>query len=67
LTVIAYLWIPDTSRYANRQIPEASLLEPGQTICYNKIAISKSNQNTLNLLLNEDESIKKFIVQNEQA
>ncbi len=67
LSVIAYLWIPDTSRYANRQIPEASLLDPGQTICYNKIAISKSNQNTLNLMMNGDKSIYKFLVPNDQA
>ena len=62
LSVTAYIWIPDQSRYANRQIPEASILDPGATICYHKISIKKSNQSLWSLLWNGDRSVFKFIV-----
>jgi peptide/nickel transport system permease protein len=62
LSVIAYLWIPDSSRYANRQIPEASLLNPGSVICYKKISITKSNQNIWSLIWNGDKSVYKYVV-----
>lgn len=62
LSVMAYIWIPDNSRYANRQIPEASLLDPGEKICFNKIDISKSNQNIISLFWSGDKSVYKYNV-----
>lgn len=62
LSVMAYTWIPDRSKYANRQIPEASLMDPGSKICYYKILIIKSNQNDWEQFWQGDKSIYKYEV-----
>ncbi len=64
LSVVAYIWIPDNSRYANRQIPEASLLDPGSKICFIKTLVSKSNQSHWSLFWNGDKSIYKYNLTN---
>jgi peptide/nickel transport system permease protein len=65
LSIIAFLVIPDKSKYANIQIPELSLMNPGEESCITKKLIIDSHQNRIDKLWNGDKSIYKFNVVSE--
>lgn len=67
LAIIAFIVIPDKSRYANNQIPELALLNPGDQSCFTKKLIINSNQHTLDKLWNGDKSIYKYNVVNQSS
>jgi len=56
---LAYLIIPDQSRFANNQIPEFALMNPGQTYCLNKQLITESDQGFVDRFLNGSRSVYK--------
>ncbi|MFZ1298364.1 MAG: ABC transporter permease [Saprospiraceae bacterium] len=68
---LAYLIVPDQSRFANNQIPEFSLMNPGQTYCLNKQLITASDQGLVDRFFNGSRSVYKNQVvefkQNEQT
>ncbi len=63
---MAYTWIPDNSHNANVQIPEASLLDPGEKICLQKEILTKSDQNNWSRFLNGDKNIYRYTVSENQ-
>jgi peptide/nickel transport system permease protein len=56
---LAYLIIPDQSRFANNQIPEFALMNPGQTYCLNKQLITQSDQGFVDRFLSGNRSVYK--------
>lgn len=56
---LAYLIIPDQSRFANNQIPEFALMNPGQTYCLNKQLITQSDQGFVDRFLSGSRSVYK--------
>lgn len=51
LSTSAYLWVPDNTTHANRQIPEASLQDPGAVLCFEKTATATTQQTFWNVLV----------------
>ena len=56
---LAYLIVPDQSRFANNQIPEFALMNPGQTYCLNKQLITESDQGFVDRFLSGSRSVYK--------
>jgi len=59
MACFAYVIIPDQSRFANNQIPEYALMDPGQSYCLQKILITTSDQGFLDRFINGNRAIYK--------
>ncbi len=62
LAFFAYLIIPDKSYLANNQVPELSLLDPGQSYCIERKLIVVIDQSLLDKFWNGNRSVFKNIV-----
>lgn len=67
LSFTAYIWIPDNSTYANTQIPETSLMDPGDKICFYKTLIKQSDESFIHRWMYGDKSIYTYHVISNEA